>query len=102
MCPAYIGRNPVAGESGRPVLDVATGVHVTPERRRERFEAVRNKAHSLGLQFEDDPTYLDAVEEWIAGSITAENLRNHYQELLEGREKEKRLSYFVKHCLQEV
>lgn len=75
---------------------------MTPERRREIFETVRNKAHSLGLRFEDDPTYLNAVEEWIAGSITAENLRNHYQELLEGREKEKRLSYFVKHCLQEV
>jgi hypothetical protein len=75
---------------------------MTPERRREIFETVRNKAHSLGLRFEDDPTYLNAVEEWIAGSITAENLRNHYQELLEGREKEKRLSCFLKHCLQEV
>ncbi|WP_430253133.1 hypothetical protein [Neorhizobium sp. DAR64872/K0K18] len=75
---------------------------MTPERRRDIFETVRNRAHSLGLQFEDDPTYLNAVEEWIAGSITAENLRNHYQELLEGREKEKRLSNFVKHCLQEV
>ncbi|RYZ90057.1 MAG: hypothetical protein EOP06_08405 [Proteobacteria bacterium] len=75
---------------------------MTPERRRDIFETVRNRAHSLGLQFEDDPTYLNAVEEWIAGSITAENLRNHYQELLEGREKEKRLSNFVKHCLLEV
>lgn len=54
---------------------------MTPERRRDIFETVRNRAHSLGLQFEDDPTYVNAVEEWIAGSITAENLRNHYQEL---------------------
>ena len=75
---------------------------MTPERRREIFETVRNKAHSLGLQFEDDPTYLDALEKWIVGSITAEGLRNHYQELLVGREKERRLAYFVKHCLQEV
>ena len=75
---------------------------MTTERRREIFEAVRNKAHALGLQFEDDPTYLNAVEEWIVGSITAESLRNHYQELLMGREKERRLAYFVKHCLQEV
>jgi hypothetical protein len=75
---------------------------MTPERRRERFETVRNRAHALGLQFEDDPTYLNAVEGWIAGSITAEGLRNHYLELLEGREKEKRLSYFVRHCLQEL
>jgi hypothetical protein len=37
-----------------------------PERRRQIFEAARNKAHALGLQFEDDPTYLNVVEEWIA------------------------------------
>ena len=75
---------------------------MTTERRREIFEAVRNRAHALGLQFEDDPTYLKAVEEWIVGSITAASLRIHYQELLAGREKERRLAYFVKHCLQEV
>ena len=75
---------------------------MTTESRREIFEAVRNRAHALGLQFDDDPTYLDALEKWIVGSITAEGLRNHYQELLVGREKERRLAYFVKHCLQEV
>jgi hypothetical protein len=75
---------------------------MTTEKRREIFEAVRNKAHSLGLGFEDDPTYLNAVEEWIAGSITAENLRDRYQALLVGREKERRLANFVTHCLREV
>jgi hypothetical protein len=34
---------------------------MTDKRRREIFEAVRDKAHSSGLKFEDDPVYLERV-----------------------------------------
>jgi hypothetical protein len=74
---------------------------MTGERRREIFEAVRDKAHSCGLKFEDDPAYLAAVEEWISGAISAQELRAHYLSLLDDREKEQRLKHFIRHCLRE-
>lgn len=74
---------------------------MTPNRRREIFESVRDKAHAVGLKFEDDPTYLAAVEDWIAGKIAAAELRKHYQRLLEDRKKERRVKHFIKHCLRD-
>ncbi|MBD8663142.1 hypothetical protein IFT59_07730 [Rhizobium sp. CFBP 8752] len=70
-------------------------------RRREIFESVRDKAHTVGLKFEDDPTYLAAVEDWIAGKIAAAELRKHYQRLLDERDKERRVKHFIKHCLRD-
>ncbi|MBB6507254.1 hypothetical protein F4695_000573 [Rhizobium soli] len=70
------------------------------QRRKEVFEAARDKAEALGLKFEDDDTYLSAVERWVDGEISAAELRAEYQRLIEEREKERRIQRFVRHCLR--
>lgn len=70
------------------------------QRRKDIFETVRAKAEALGLKFEDDETYLSAVEEWVNGEINAADLRAQYQRLLDERERERRIRHFARHCLR--
>ncbi len=69
-------------------------------KRRAVFEAVRDRAISLGLKFEDDPVFLAAVEDWIVGRVDAVDFREVYLSLLAQREKSRRVEHFVKHCLR--
>lgn len=69
------------------------------EKRRAVFQTVRDKAHALGLKFEDDPVFQQSIEEWISGKINAADFREVYLTLLADREKAERIRHFVKHCL---
>jgi hypothetical protein len=65
------------------------------ERRREIYERVVARMRSHGLEFEQDPYWLARVQEWIAGSITIQQLQASYGELLQSR-RERRTPSFAK------
>jgi hypothetical protein len=65
------------------------------DKRRAIFEAVRDRAHGLGLKFEDDPEFLGAVEGWISGKLDAAEFREIYLSILEQRERARRVEQFV-------
>lgn len=51
------------------------------DKRRSLFEAIVEKHKKLGDKFEDDPSFLASVEEWILGNIEIDDLRSRYRSL---------------------
>jgi hypothetical protein len=59
------------------------------ERRRAIFERTRTKFLDAGFRFEDDPIFLEWIDRWIAGTMTATELRSRYLRLLHQQEQDR-------------
>lgn len=64
-------------------------------RRRAVFERVRDQAIALGTPMDNDPLFLDWVEEWISGRIEADELKSRYASLLIRRSSERRFGLTI-------
>ncbi len=60
---------------------------MTPDQRRAIFENAQRNAIRRGIPMDDDPLFLDAIEEWIAGDIEMHVLKARYAALVSMRSK---------------
>ncbi|MBB4349336.1 hypothetical protein [Aliirhizobium cellulosilyticum] len=64
---------------------------MSADKRRALFNSLRQKMIDAGLGFESDPSFENAVEQWIDGELPIAELRNEYLNLLVSREDIRRL-----------
>lgn len=58
--------------------------------RRAIYDRIRTKASNAGLKFEDDPLFLEWVEQWIAGEMETRELRSRYLRLVHEQVQERK------------
>jgi hypothetical protein len=58
---------------------------MTPDQRRAIYEKARDNAVLRGIPMDNDPVFLEAIEDWIAGDIEMDGLKARYAQLLSER-----------------